>query len=496
VLHTAIFKLLSQIAGAAAYVLLVRLLSEGDYGYYQLLYSIPVLIGAVFSLGIGNALSRFLPEYFENRWFGLARRFLSWCFLTRLLTSVVVLSLIIFFWDLLAPIIKIENLKEYFYVFAFITVTHFQCGILTLTLSAFLLQQWSSGLAAAFTILKVLGYAVASLSGLSLEIALIVDLVAYIVWYLGLHLAYARYIPNPELSEAKRFSADERRRVIRYAAFYNFNDVGSLALSTRADYLFIAGFLSPLAVGAYAFCTQLDVMLRKFVPTSFFMNVVQPLVFTLDYETQKDRARQYFQFLIKLTYLFQFPVLVFMLSVPTQMINVAFAGKFVEYSPVLVAIFIFSTVASFQVPVGLIAQLGERAAVVMASKVFSLYNIAANVLLIPRYGIMGAVIATGSANILKNVFIWSFVREVASFRGTGRFFLNQAIVWIICWAILATATPHVSPVIAVTLGFLAVGTCGMIGLRLADFSDDDCKLIRKIAGERISSVLLTIGAIR
>jgi O-antigen/teichoic acid export membrane protein len=365
-----------------------------------------------------------------------------------------------------------------------------------LTLSAFLLQQWTSGLAAVFTALKVVGYFAASISGLSLSTALAIDFGAYIFWYVGLQLAYRKYIPYPEQGETDHFSRPERRRVIRYATFYNFNDVGSLALSTRADYLFIAGFLSPVAVGAYAFATQLDTMLRKLMPVSFFLNVIQPLVFTLDYKTQKDRARQYFRFLVKLTFLFQLPVTILIVSVPTQLITVAFAGKFIEYSHVLVATFLFATIASPQVPVGLVAQLAERAGIVMLSKIFSIYNIVANVILIPRYGIMGAVIATGSANILKHVFIWTFVREVASFQSTGRFFINQVLVWLSCWAILATITPNVSPIVGVAVGLIVVAVCALIGLRLADFSDTECKLIRRVAGERISSVLLAFGFIR
>jgi len=56
--YTLIFKTLGQISGFIATVLLVRALSENDYGVYNLLYSVIGLIGMVASLGVGNALQR------------------------------------------------------------------------------------------------------------------------------------------------------------------------------------------------------------------------------------------------------------------------------------------------------------------------------------------------------------------------------------------------------------------------------------------------------
>src|SRR5690606_56741 len=145
--NAAMYRVLSQILGAAIYVLLVRIMTEHDYGVYSLFYSIPMVIGAVLSLGIGNALLRFLPEYFAEQNFALARHFISWSMRLRLLTTSSFLLVCLFFWEQIAPVFEIAPYRDYFIVFVAITVTHFQSRILTLVLGANLMQHWSSGLA-------------------------------------------------------------------------------------------------------------------------------------------------------------------------------------------------------------------------------------------------------------------------------------------------------------------------------------------------------------
>src|SRR5690606_19290330 len=144
--NAAIYRALSQILGAAKYVLLVRIMTEHDYGVYSLFYSIPVVIGALLSLGIGNALLRFLPEYFAQHNFALARHFISWAMRLRLLTTSLFLLACLLFWERIAPIFEIAPYKDYFIIFVAIAVTHFQSRLLTLVLGANLMQQWSSGL--------------------------------------------------------------------------------------------------------------------------------------------------------------------------------------------------------------------------------------------------------------------------------------------------------------------------------------------------------------
>jgi len=468
------------------------MLTQEEFGVYQLFYAIPPVIATVFSFGIGNALSRYLPEYFDNNRFSIASSLLSWGMRIRLATSILVLGASIFFWDSFSALFKITEYHTYYIVFAVIVVTYFQCQLLTTSLSAYLLQQWSMGLTASFILIKLLGYvAVAAIGNFTLWAALTVDLGAYILWYLGLSWANKSFIPWTGTKEA--LPQTERRRVFRYGFLHNFNDIGTLTLNSRTDNLFIAAFMNPAFVGAYAFCTQLESMSQKLLPARFFGTIVRPLIYRLNYQTQADRARQYFQFLIRVNYLILFPIFVFVAGVTTPIINVVFGGKFVEYSAVLVATFAFSCASGFNQPVTIIAELAERAGTILASKIFAIYNIVGNLILIPVYGIMGAVVATGTAILFKNLFIWFFVRKVASFDGMMRFFVIQIGLWVICWWLIQTIADHLTDLLALLSAAPIMFVAVVLAWRLTDFSGSDRELLQKLGGKRARWILTFMG---
>ena len=106
---TFIFKTLSKASGFIATVLLVRALTEHNYGIYNLLYSIIALIGMVASFGIGNTLQRYIPEYYEKGEFKIAHNLYLTASFIRLISNVVLLGLILVLWEHIAPVLKLSE---------------------------------------------------------------------------------------------------------------------------------------------------------------------------------------------------------------------------------------------------------------------------------------------------------------------------------------------------------------------------------------------------
>src|SRR5688572_25518349 len=63
VIDTIASKVLSQIATLVGYVVLVRGISEHDFGVLNLFYSFIPLIGTIASFGLDQTLRRYEPEY-------------------------------------------------------------------------------------------------------------------------------------------------------------------------------------------------------------------------------------------------------------------------------------------------------------------------------------------------------------------------------------------------------------------------------------------------
>jgi O-antigen/teichoic acid export membrane protein len=429
VFHAVLFRIPAQISTLLGYVVLVRWLTETEFGVYSLFYAMLPMIGTLMSFGMENTLNRYQPEYLrkgENR---LANRLSRNVGLLRLATTGVFCATVLVFWSDIAPFFKIADYREQFMLFAVLIITHFQCQILAISLSAHLLQKYSIGLTAVFSMLKLSGYGLAFLLHVfTLRTAIVVDLIAYFIFYVCLKYAYMRKPDHRKGAEAT-LPPEEKKRLFRYAAYYSFNDVGTLTLDTRKDNFFIAALMDTVSVGAYAFAQRFNEMLGRVSPMHLLESVVQPLFVSLDHKRDPQRIHRYFSLLMTVALGARLPLLAFTAAYHREIVLVLFDGRFLDYSYLLPVTAMFSLGFVISVPVTLVAQLQEKAQFVLASKIFGVFGIAASILLIPVMGVLGAVIAGGSAIVMKNLFIWWFVRDLARWTNAWRFTLRAALIW-------------------------------------------------------------------
>jgi O-antigen/teichoic acid export membrane protein len=423
------FRIPGQAAALGSYVVLVRWLPEAEYGVYSLLYAMLPVIGTVMSFGMENTLGRYQPEYLrkgENR---LANRLSRNIALLRLATSVMFLAAILVFWDEIAPFFDIAEYRDHFMLFALLIITHFQCHILSISLSAHLLHQYSVGLTAIFSVLKVVGYALAFwLQMFTLRAVILVDLAAYLILFACLKYAYSSK-PDHRKGERTALPPEEKKRLFRYAAYYSFNDVSALTLDTHKDNFFLAAMLDRVAVGAYSFAYRFNEVLGRLSPVYLLETVVQPLFVSLDHRKDSQKIQGYFSLLMTAAFTVRVPLLAFTAAYHRAIVEVLFGGRFLEYSYLLPMTALFAIGFVINVPVTLVAQQQEKAQFVLASKVFGLVGMAGSLLLIPVMGVLGAVIAGGTSILMKNLFIWWFVRDLARWHNAGRFAWRAVLIW-------------------------------------------------------------------
>jgi len=281
-----------------------------------------------------------------------------------------------------------------------------------------------------------------------------------------------------------RINSTERKRLIRYAAFYNFNDTGVALLDADFDNFIIVMYLSPVAVGAYAFCQRITKQIQRLIPVNYLLEVIRPAFFSLGSVTDTEQINQFYQSLVKINYLFNIPLFFFIAILGEEFIRVFFGGRFLEYSHILTAVCFFAVLNAFQIPLGLVAQLKEKADIILYSKVFGFYNLLADIILIKYFGIWGAVFATGSAVLGKNLFIWPFIREEASFKGMGRYFSTSILFWMSVSSIVLVVKQLVSDHTALfIMGFVIFGVSFGLQFRLGLFNSYERQKLLGLAGD-------------
>ncbi len=467
--YTVVFKGLSQFMLILVNVMIVRALSERSYGVYNLFYSVIALLGVFASLGLPNTLQRFIPEYYAKGEFNIANRLYRMASALRLFSNVIVIGLILVFWDKAAVYLKIESYKFVFSLFILIIFLHLQRQLLEICLEGYFLQKYRHAISIVFVSLRAIGYLLAILLKGDLWVIVGVDLFAYLVSFFGLEFFYHKKIPR-DGGQAGQFDKSEKARLIRYASYSNFNDAGVGLLGVSSDNFIIAVYLDPVAVGAYAFCNRLSSICQRLTPANYLLDVIRPLFFAITDSNGSRKIIEIYQLLLKINYIFSFPLFAFVSIFGKEIILAIFGGKFIAYNAVLTLVLLFAFMNLFALPVGLVAQLRERVDIILFSKIFAGYNLIMDIILIKYFGIWGAVLATGSAVLGKNIFIWYFVRHEASFRGTGSYFVGITLYWGVVSSIaMILKGASLSPLLMLIIGIILF-TAAFVGqFRLSFF---------------------------
>ncbi len=481
--HTAIFRTLSQVASLASYVVLVRGLSEHTFGILSLLYAVIPVISTAASLGIAQTLRRFQPEYLRAGHAQTAAWLLRVAASARFAANIVLLGLILLLWHSIAPFFKLEPYRTEFLLFSLLILLHFQATILQISLSSHMRQGYSVGMSAVFAVAKLVAYLVLiRFNSLTLTNAILADTVGYALMYAGLRFAHAKYCQPPSTEQRLSVGPGERRRLLRYSFYNNFNDAGTLLLTAKSDNFFLAALMNPVAVGAYAFYVRLNEMTAHLLPTRQFNNVIQPLFFAIPPEEASKRVPRYFTLLANLTGAMQMPLFAYALAYHAELVSVFFDGKFLDSSWVLPLIAGFSTLNRVELPVTMVAQYQEKASIILLSKMFTVYNAVMLLVLIPVAGVYGAALATGTAQLLKNLFIWWHVRDMARWTNLRAVLAMTVIIWgpclVLCFAL--KQLPAVSPGLHLLVGAVLCGVGTFLYVRSPALAPSDREILASV----------------
>jgi O-antigen/teichoic acid export membrane protein len=423
--------------------------------------------------------------------YGIANRLFRISSFMRLVSNVCILFAVIVFWESIAPVLKISAYKSYFLLFCFVIILHMQRELLEIYLDAYFFQKFTTGFALIFTLIKCMGYSAVILLEKGLWEVLIIDLASYSVVFILLELIYIKK-RNDGAKQGPKLPSSEKRRLFRYAFFYNFNDTGVGLLQADFDNFILAGMLDPIAVGAYSFCQRISKTIQRLSPITYFQNVIRPAFFFMaSSENSSLDVGKFFKTTLKINLLFNIPFFLFVAFFGKEIIHVVFGGKFIEYAGILTAVYFFGMINSCLSPIGLVAQLRERADIILYSKIFAVYNLIADLVLIRYFGILGAVLATGTAILFKNIFIWFFVRSDVDLIFPKNFLIKFTLFWSIAFAAAwAASSAFTNPLLSFLSGAVIFFMLSIGQFKLDLFNNHEKSLLSEgIKSKKILSIL-------
>ncbi len=424
--------------GVAVSVLVVRTLSVEEFGAYKLAGAI-ILVGSYFtSCGLDATVQRFGAEMITRRHFRMLARFLFFVRLVRFFALLVFGGIVLAFKAQISTFFAFPAvLTDALLLVLGILWVQSATGIFGYSLfsarQAFLEM---SGLRMAVALLKLGGLVVVFLAALGL---------VGVLWALLLSgavgLAYVA-LRNQLWVRGKRDldQADDPARHRYLARILRFAFIGYLAMNVNVfrdlsiDSFVVAHFLGAEQVAMYGLASTLFVFANAMNPATLLRSVVTPLLVKRHAETGEiDGVIKGFRMLTKAVMLLHWPLVTLLLVLGGEIIRVVYTAEYAAaYGPLMMlCVFGFSLGLTYPfVPV--IAVL-EKNVLVLLSGVIAIYNLLLSILLVPRWGIMGAAVATGSAAVLQLALYWAAFRFVFSVRLTfpfgmlPRMLLNLAV---------------------------------------------------------------------
>jgi O-antigen/teichoic acid export membrane protein len=414
----------------------------------------------------------------------------------RLATNIVIIIAVLLCWNLVAPLFKLTPYRGMFALFSFLILLQFQSRILQLALASHMMHRFSVGSMTMLSVIKLIAYgALYVLHNLTLEAVLLADMLSWACAYVFLRFTYNKYCLIPEARVAYSPSPEERKRLIRYGLYNNFNDAGVFLLYSTVDNFFIAAYLDPISVGIYSFYGRLRQLVVNALPQKQFQNIVQPMFFSIPREQAASRIPRLFSFLLNMNLLLMWPALAFAMAYHHEIVQLVFHGKFVEKSWLLPVLMGFAAVNSLDDPASLVAQYEEKAHVLLLSKLFAAYNILAMFLLVPFLGIYGAALAAGTAQTFKNYYIWWHVRDLAVWTNARAALLSSIALWGvavgICYGLKALLP--VPALVQVVLGTIVLLIAGWLFIRGPALSASDRDILRSVIPDKATRIMQRVG---
>ncbi len=400
-LYSGTGKILEFVLGFLATIFLVRYLSQKDYGILKVLLGIASLIGTIVSWGWPAVYQRYIPLLKEEHNNSLIAKLVKKGLITRAILTAFVIAIILIYFDEVGEFLKISSYYDYFFLFAvgifFIPMN----GVLKGILNSYFLQkevfQVNVTIAVTYNFLLIS----LLLYGVGLSEVLLVQ--ATFLTILGLWLLKTIWVKMPMKSSTSQGTLRIPKKIRKYGMFSYLNDIGLYSLDISVDTLVITKFLGPEYVALYMVGAVIPRRIKKLMPSSLLREVISPIVFTHYGRNPTDESlNRIFRFFTKINFLILIPVFLVIVFFGKEFLVFIFGDKYSGSYPYFVGLSFFFFAGMF--PIGYVTAAKEIVHINAISKLIGIYNLILDIILIQIFGLLGVVIATGSANLLKNLY--------------------------------------------------------------------------------------------
>ncbi|MBN1008733.1 lipopolysaccharide biosynthesis protein [Amphritea pacifica] len=265
------------IASLVLILLLVRLFTSTDYGAYMVLWGMTEMMVPLSSLGLLEAVRRFLPELAARGTADSVKSFVMWASLIRAGILVLWCGGLMIGWETFAVWLGFTlDQAEQAWLVVVLAISIVAFRYVCEMLESLLEQRWSQLVRSLHPIGRLLGLVCLALVGqVTLAWMLWLDVVVSLVCLLLAGWALTRKLNT--LTDMGDYQV-KAREVVEFAWHLAGVNLMQSTASEGAQRLLIARLLGLEAAGLFSFLQQLQTIVSRYMPTQLLSNILRPML--------------------------------------------------------------------------------------------------------------------------------------------------------------------------------------------------------------------------
>ena len=478
-------KLITPVLAFFMGIYIVRHLSLEEYGTYNLLLALMMYIGLFSSLGLPNIFKRFIPEWQHQGHQGNLIYLIKKGMLVRGALIILLSLLTVAFSPTLSALFHIHINTQLFAFFALGILFFLEAQLMGLVLTSLFMHRYFALAQVLYALCRTTLVYVLIERGWALKGLLIGEVLGYAILIIGqLFFFYQHYYRDRCTLKVVDFPF---KRIKKYAGFAYFNEMGEQILDVSTDILIISIFLGPPMAALYAFATNTIKFIMRWMPHRLLVDVITP-VFYRRFAEEKDHAdlQWMFTLILKMVFFFFVPFAMLILINGDVLIRFVYDPKYMAALRVMQIVVVFRLFNAVNLPMGLVVQALEKVEIHFYSKIFSIYNLIGNLLVVNQYGITGIAIVTSTAILFKNVFTYFKIRKHIKLTLPAisiiKILINASVMAIFLIVYHASIDSVSGFIIACLLGAVLYLLTSIV---IKPFSEHERDMLNRIIGKKI-----------
>jgi len=381
-------------------VLLARILGVTQYGVYIYALTWINLLAWACQIGLVTSLVRFVSAYNANKEWGLFRGILSRSIIYVMFATVIIggaaAFVIWFLRDRMEPG-QVETLWIGLLILPLIALTGLRHGALR-GLKRVVLSSVPDGIVRPLliSVMVVLLYFWAQHSLTAMQVML-VNLIATLIAFIVGSMLLIKALPGQVRNVNPVYLGPEWLKV----SLPMFFGSGMFLILRQADVLMIGIIMGPTEAGIYAVVSRITSLV--FFGSNAIDNIAAPMISELHSKEQYHRLQRMVTLAARGAFSFTFSMSIGLFLLGTYALSLFGQDFIIGYQPMIILLVGMVIKSLFGSAGFLMSMTGHHTQGAIIVGIAAVLNIMMNAVLIPRFGLMGAAIATAVSNA-----IWSF----------------------------------------------------------------------------------------